>query len=78
MDTNKRPTTFARGSGCYDCRVCKKKTRETGEGESKVGLCRKCYDDAGFELDHMDGNHETEKWPAECPTCRREEAAKRA
>lgn len=72
MDTDKRlarPTTFARGSGCYDCRCCKKKTRETGEGESQVKLCRQCYDDAGYENDHEDGNHETQKWQA-CPTCR--------
>ncbi len=74
MEPTKRPKTFQRGSGCYECRKCKKQTRETGEGESQVKLCRKCYDEAGYECDHLDGNHATEKWPAECPLCRPHDA----
>lgn len=75
MDGFKHPTKFARGSGCYTCRVCKARTRETGEGESHVKLCRKCYDAAGYACDHLDGNHATTKWP-DCPMCRDEATAK--
>lgn len=74
MGTLKRPTKFRSGSGCYDCGNCGKKTRETGEGESSVKLCRKCYDEAGFECDHLDGNHEPGTLPDDCPLCRPHDA----
>jgi DNA-directed RNA polymerase subunit RPC12/RpoP len=33
---------FARGSGVYKCADCGKDTRETGSGESELGLCLEC------------------------------------
>ena len=33
--------------GVYECDFCHKQTRETGEGESDLGLCRDCYLKAG-------------------------------
>ncbi|MBI5259792.1 MAG: hypothetical protein HY855_25050 [Burkholderiales bacterium] len=33
----------------YTCRMCGKSTRETGDGESGVGLCWKCFEIAGLE-----------------------------
>lgn len=32
----------------YICRVCSKRTRETGEGESSLDLCKACYIAAGW------------------------------
>ena len=37
---------FRKGSGVYNCRICGKQTRETGNNESAVRLCRKCNDRA--------------------------------
>ena len=34
---------FQPGSGVYECESCGKKTRETGESESCVGLCLLCF-----------------------------------
>lgn len=34
---------FRQGSGAYKCLECGKTTRETGEGESHVRLCKLCY-----------------------------------
>ncbi len=47
--------TFKRGSGAYFCAACKRLTRETGEGESGVGLCVHCYEVAGIENEIEDG-----------------------
>lgn len=60
----KRSTTFTRGSGCYACRVCKRKTRDDGHGDSAgVRLCTQCYELAGIENEISDGwrdpNHAT-------------------
>lgn len=41
--------TFQRGTGCYTCEICKKKTRDTGYGEAYSGLCRCCWEKAGDE-----------------------------
>lgn len=35
---------FKKGSGKYICRMCGKQTRETGNDESNVRLCRNCND----------------------------------
>lgn len=45
---------FQRGSAVYTCAVCKKQTRETGDGESSTGLCRRCFDMAGRENEIAD------------------------
>ena len=41
---------FAKGSGCYTCERCTRKTRSTGQGDNEyAGLCAECYDLAGME-----------------------------
>ena len=51
--TNKRharhTSSFQRGSGCYNCNSCGKRTRETGLGESQVELCRDCLESSELE-----------------------------
>ena len=54
----------------YTCSSCKKQTRETGQGESGCDLCAKCYDEAGWENSHTDGNHDCGSEPDFCPACR--------
>lgn len=39
----------------YVCEACGKRTRETGDCESGVGLCAACYRDGGLENEHQDG-----------------------
>jgi len=46
---------FQKGSGVYKCNWCGKRTRETGEGESLVGICRHCWDEVGWENYIADG-----------------------
>lgn len=47
---------FTRGTGCYTCRSCKRKTRDTGRGDNEgVLLCAECYDLAGIENAVQDG-----------------------
>ena len=43
MDT-KNNARFARGSGCYTCRICKHVTRSTGGDEAQALLCGLCFD----------------------------------
>lgn len=41
---------FAKGSGCYTCKCCGRKTRSTGQGDNEhLLLCVTCYDLSGFE-----------------------------
>jgi hypothetical protein len=41
---------FQRGSGCYTCYQCGRKTRATGQGDNEhVQLCVECYEIAGIE-----------------------------
>ena len=42
-------------SGVYTCDFCGKRTRETGEGESDLGICRFCYLEAGLSNALSDG-----------------------
>lgn len=66
----------------YTCRICGKKTRETGDGESSVDACAKCYYEGGLENEHSDndGQHMV-GWDAvnkkgiygkhpDCPLCK--------
>lgn len=47
---------FKRGSGCYTCVDCGKRTRATGRGDNEhVKLCEDCYDRAGDENSVADG-----------------------
>lgn len=43
-------------SPIYTCAICGKETRETGEGESSLELCKNCYIDSMAENEHND-NH---------------------
>jgi len=45
-----------KGSGIYTCEECGTKTRETGEGESLVKLCLRCWEIAGCINSVNDGN----------------------
>ena len=63
--------TFQRGSGCYTCAACGKRTLDTGRDEAGVGLCIACYDAAGHENAHYDGHHAETPEPA-CPLCQQE------
>ena len=58
---------FGRG-GVYECRVCHKQTRETGDGESGVELCARCFELSGQENAHVDGCHEATVVDT-CPLC---------
>lgn len=63
MRSNSR---FARGSGCYTCNVCSRKTRATDPDAAGVGLCEHCYLIAGIENEISD-NRSTEgpEWVAQ-------------
>lgn len=41
--------------GCYICLACGKKTRDTGNDEASVELCKKCYNEAMEENQKVDG-----------------------
>src|SRR5882724_8793953 len=45
MKTHNR---FERGSGCFNCGVCGRRTRSTGENAG-CDLCPQCYEVAGIE-----------------------------
>lgn len=51
----KNNNRFQKGSGVYTCRACGKQTRETGDGESRVGLCLYCWTKAGLDNELADG-----------------------
>ena len=61
----------------YTCVNCKRRTRETGDGESDLQLCKQCYLEAGYENEHLDnGCHDyeghigsAEHAKAHCPIC---------
>lgn len=56
---------FQKGSGCYTCRVCSRRTRSTGRGDNEyVLLCAECYDLAGIENAISDGS-DPENYAAE-------------
>ena len=47
---------FQRGSGCYTCLCCGKRTRSTGNRDNEfVELCVRCYEIAGDENAVSDG-----------------------
>jgi hypothetical protein len=48
---------FQKGSGCYVCIGCQKKTRSTGNGDNEhCRLCETCYEKAGDENALSDGD----------------------
>jgi hypothetical protein len=56
--------------GVYTCSNCGKRTRETGQSESGVGLCAHCFEEAGLENEHSDYGHPV--YNPKCPVCRDE------
>ena len=51
----KSRSRYQRGSGCYVCRCCDHRTRDTGGDGASVGLCDPCYEVAGIENAIADG-----------------------
>lgn len=47
---------FLRGSGCYACDVCGRKTRNTGNQSMSSKTCSECWDLAGIENEISDGH----------------------
>jgi hypothetical protein len=56
---------FQKGSGCYVCIGCQKKTRSTGNGDNEhCRLCETCYEKAGDENALSDGDMTKEAFDA--------------
>lgn len=76
----KRTTTFTKGSGCYTCTMCGRKTRDDGNGDSvHCGLCSQCYEYSGLEnemLDYEPGYSTTELNPERMEELRKEVLSK--
>lgn len=52
---------FQRGSGCFNCTVCGRKTRSTGRGDNEhVRQCEECYEMGGIENLFEDGRETPE------------------
>lgn len=58
---------FRTNVGAYECQDCHKKTRETGHGESALGLCRSCMVQGELSNAHLDGEHKM--FVEGCPDC---------
>lgn len=57
----KKDSKFQKGSGCYKCKCCGRKTRATGNNDNEhVGLCLECYEMGGIDNMISDGNFEDE------------------
>lgn len=56
-------------SGCFTCRSCGKRTRNTGDNGG-VQLCPGCLERAGWENTHSDEGHSKESPNSNCPICR--------
>lgn len=51
-----KTSRFQRGSGCYECDVCGRKTRNVGNQSFSSKLCSECFDLAGIENEISDGH----------------------
>ena len=61
---------FQQGSGVFNCRICNKRTRDTGEN-GDVLLCPDCFEESTLENDHNDCH--TEQDPGQdCKFCQEE------
>lgn len=54
--------------GTFLCRICVKKTRDTGHDEASVGLCRVCLEGSEAENYHND-HHDSNLSIENCPSC---------
>jgi hypothetical protein len=53
---------FAKGSGCYRCLNCGRKTRATGNCDNEnVQMCEECYNIGGIENLIADERYENEQ-----------------
>ena len=60
----------------FSCRICGKKTRETGWDEWEQKVCLPCMEIGWLEVAHIDREHD-DVWPVEgCPLCDKEHKAK--
>lgn len=50
---------FTKGSGCYTCRSCGIKTRDTGYDGPQIQLCNQCFELAGYDNQVSDSGIET-------------------
>jgi hypothetical protein len=56
MAVRKFQRNLGGNNSTYKCECCGKRTRETGLGESGLGLCAYCYDEGGLENSLQDGH----------------------
>lgn len=72
-------SSFTKGSGCYTCHSCGKKTRTTYDpGAADLELCQDCFDDAGDENTHNDQHWDENGdrlFTEGCTRCDKEKAA---
>lgn len=61
-----RNARFERGSGCFNCGSCGRKTRNTGDNAG-CGLCPECYEIGGLENTVSDNGADSKegKWAVE-------------
>lgn len=48
-------------NGCFTCRQCKKRTRDTGHDEAAVELCKRCLFEAYAENAESDYGKDSEE-----------------
>jgi hypothetical protein len=46
---------FQKGSGCYTCSACGRKTRDTSGDAVNCGLCDECFELSGIDNSILDG-----------------------
>lgn len=59
---------FAKGSGCYTCQCCGKRTRAVDQDAANCRLCVQCFDWTGWENGHSDNGHDQQP-DTSCPVC---------
>lgn len=69
LDDQRRVARFQKnhGSPTYTCRICSKKTRNTGLGENSVEMCASCFKRETLRNEHGDYGHKTAI--VGCPDC---------
>ena len=66
MANGRKANRFEAGSGCYDCRICGRKTRSTGRGDNELmQACEECYDMGGIENEIADGHYRNDEEKAQ-------------
>lgn len=45
---------FAKGTGVYQCRCCRRNTRQTDIDSANLNMCGECYESAGIENQILD------------------------